>query len=132
MELIGRHSARDICQYAVSELRHHEVSISGPTPLTSARTKSNSEIPGAGDLPRKAKQENKMTSEIDTSQQSVSARGCCGGQASKAKAAPAVAKPEAAPSSAGERSAPAEAAGSCCHSEGPSDVDHKKQHGHQS
>jgi hypothetical protein len=73
-----------------------------------------------------------MTSETDTSQQSVSAQGCCGGQASKEKAALAVAKPEAAPSSAAKRSAPAEAAGSCCHGKGSSDADQKKQHGHQS
>jgi len=70
-----------------------------------------------------------MTNKIDTSQQSVSAQGCCGGQASKEKAAPAVAKPEAAPSSAVKRSAPAEAAGSCCHGEGHSDEEHKKHHG---
>jgi hypothetical protein len=73
-----------------------------------------------------------MTSKIDTSQQSVSTRGCCGSQASKEKAAPAVAKPDAASSSAAKRSAPTEAAGSCCHGEGPSDADHRKQHGHQS
>jgi hypothetical protein len=74
-----------------------------------------------------------MTSKIDTSQQSVSAHGCCGGQASKEKAAVAVAKPEAASSSAANHSAPAEVAGSCCHGNGPSDADHKKQqHGHQS
>jgi hypothetical protein len=73
-----------------------------------------------------------MTSKIDTSQQSVSAQGCCGGQASEEKAAPAVAKPEAAPSSAVKRSAPAEAAGSCCQGKGSSGADQKKQHGHQS
>ena len=73
-----------------------------------------------------------MTNRNDTSQQSVSAHGCCGGQASKEKASLAVAKPEAAPSSAAKRSAPAEAAGSCCHGEGSSDADHKKQHEHQS
>lgn len=67
-----------------------------------------------------------MTSKIDTSQQSVSAHGCCGGQPSKEKA---VAKPEAASSSAAKRSAPAEAAGSCCHGEGPSDADPMKQRG---
>lgn len=43
-----------------------------------------------------------MTSKIDTSQQSVPAHGCCGGQASKEKAAVKVAKPEAA-SSSGQR-----------------------------
>ncbi|QDM16109.1 hypothetical protein [Tardiphaga sp. vice278] len=68
-----------------------------------------------------------MTNKNDTSQQSVSAHGCCGGQASKEKAALAVAKQEAAPSSAVKPSATAEAAGSCC-----SDADHKKQHEHQS
>jgi hypothetical protein len=73
-----------------------------------------------------------MTSKIDTSQQSVSAHGCCGGQASKEKAALAAAKPEAAPSSAAKRSAQGEAAGSCCHGEGSSDADQKRQHGHQS
>lgn len=73
-----------------------------------------------------------MTSETDTSQQSVSAQGCCGGQASKEKSALAVAKPEAAPSSAAKRSAPTEAAGSCCHGKGSSDADQKKHHGHQS
>jgi hypothetical protein len=70
-----------------------------------------------------------MTSKIDTSQQSVSAHGCCGGQTSKEKAALAVAKPEAAPSSAAKRSAPAEAAGSCCHREGHSDEEQKKHQG---
>jgi hypothetical protein len=71
-----------------------------------------------------------MTSKNDTSQQPVSAHGCCGGQASKEKA---VAKPEAAPSPAAKRSAPAESAGSCCHGEDSSDADHKtQQHGHQS
>ena len=72
-----------------------------------------------------------MTSKNDTSQQSVSPHGCCGGQGSKEKAALAVAKPEAAPSGAAKRSASAGAAGSCCHGEGSSDADHKKQHGHQ-
>lgn len=72
-----------------------------------------------------------MTSKIDTSQQSVSAHGCCGGQASKEKAV-AVAKPEAASSPAAKRSTPAEAARSCCHGKGPSDADQMKQHGHQS
>jgi len=73
-----------------------------------------------------------MTSKNNTSQQSVSAHGCCGDQASKKKAALAVAKPEAAPSSAAKRSAPAEAAGSCCHGKSSSDADHKKHYGHQS
>jgi hypothetical protein len=73
-----------------------------------------------------------MTNKIDTLQQSASAQGCCGGQASKEKAAPAVAQPEAAPSSGAKRSAPVGAAGSCCHGEGSSDAGHKKQHGHQS
>ena len=74
-----------------------------------------------------------MTGKIDTSQQSASTHGCCGGQASKEKSPLAVAKPDAALSSAEKRSAPAEAAGSCCHGEGSSDADHKKwQHGHQS
>ena len=73
-----------------------------------------------------------MTSETDTSQQSVSAQGCCGGQASKEKAALAATKPEAALSSAAKRSAPTEAAGSCCHGKGSSDADQKKHHGHQS
>ena len=68
-----------------------------------------------------------MTIKNDPSQQPVAAHGCCGGQASKEKSALAVAKPEAAPSSAAKRSAPAEAAGSCCHGEGSSDADHKKQ-----
>jgi hypothetical protein len=72
-----------------------------------------------------------MTSKIDTSQQSVSTHRCCGSQASKEKAL-AVAKPEVAPSSAAKRSAPAEADGSCCRGEGPSDADHRKEHGHQS
>ena len=72
-----------------------------------------------------------MTSKIDKSQQSASAHGCCGGQASEEKAALAVAKPEAVPSSAAKRSAPAAVAGSCCHGEGPSDADHQKQHGRQ-
>jgi hypothetical protein len=72
-----------------------------------------------------------MTSKIDTSQQSASAHGCCGGQASEEKSALAVAKPEAAPSSEVKRSAPAEAAGSCCHGKGHSDADHRKQHGRQ-
>jgi len=74
-----------------------------------------------------------MTSKIDTSEQSVSAHGCCGGQASKEKAAAlAVAKPEAASSSAADHSARAEVAGSCCHGKGPSDADKKQQQGHQS
>jgi len=73
-----------------------------------------------------------MTSKIDTSQQSVSAHGCCGGQASEEKAAVAVAKPEAASSSAADHSARAETAGSCCHGKGPSDADKKQQQGHQS
>ncbi len=47
-------SARDIYQYAGSEVRHREMRISGPAPLTSDRTKSNSEMTGAGDLPHKA------------------------------------------------------------------------------
>ena len=72
-----------------------------------------------------------MTNKNDTSQQFVSAHGCCGGQASKEKAALAVGKPEADPSSAAKRSAPAAAAGSCCHGEGSSDADHQKQHGRQ-
>ncbi|MFH1344123.1 MAG: hypothetical protein ABIL01_23435 [Pseudomonadota bacterium] len=70
-----------------------------------------------------------MTSKIDTSQHSAPTHGCCGSQASKGKAALEVAKPEVAPSSAAKRSPPAEAAGSCCHGEGSSDADHKKQHG---
>lgn len=70
-----------------------------------------------------------MTSKIDTSQQSVPAHGCCGGQASKEKAAVKVAKPEAASSSVANASTPAEAAGSCCHGEGTSDADQNKQHG---
>ena len=74
-----------------------------------------------------------MTSKIDTSPQSVSTHGCCGSQASKDKATPAVAKPGAAPSFAAKGSAPAEAAGSCCHGDGHSDEDHKKHDGrHQS
>ena len=72
-----------------------------------------------------------MVKKIGTSQQSVTAHGCCGGQTSKEKAALAVAKPEAAPSSAAKRSAPPEAAGSCCQGEGTPDADHKKQHAHQ-
>jgi hypothetical protein len=83
-------------------------------------------------LPSQSQQENRMTSKIDTSEQSVSAHGCCGGQASKEKAALAAAKPEAALSSAAKCSAPAEAAGSCCQGNGSSDADQKKQHGHRS
>ena len=110
---------------------HRAVRISGATPLTSNRTRSNSEIPGRGVLPRQGQLETKMTSTIDTSQQSASAHGCCGGQASKEKAALAVAKTQAVPSSAAKRSAPAEAAGSCCHGEGHPDEEHKKHDGRQ-
>jgi len=114
-------------QYAGSDWVHLELSFPGqPTPF-------NGDTPGAGGSSlAKAKQENRMTTKIDTSQQSISAHGCCGGQPSKEKAALAPAKPEAAPSSAAKRSAPAEAAGSCCHGEGSSNADQKRQHGHQS
>lgn len=67
-----------------------------------------------------------MTCKIEPQPQRVSTDHSCGSQASKHEAAPAVAaKPQAAPSSAVKRSAPAEAAGSCCHSKGHSDADHR-------
>lgn len=62
-----------------------------------------------------------MTSKTDTPTQPESGHECCGGQASKDRAAPAIAaKSKATPSSVAKRSASAEAAPCCCHGDATS------------
>ena len=62
-----------------------------------------------------------MTSKTDTPTQTDSGHECCGGQASKDRATPAVtAESKPTPSSVAKHSASAEAAPCCCHGDATS------------